>query len=1222
MRRLLPTTILISAALLLAGALACLGAAPASAQALKPWWRINSTSRPSMLQPGTSGVLVVIVENVGDALADAAGEPVTIDDTLPHGLTATGEAHAITPFENEAGAVPCETRQAGAGVVCTFSGAASELVQAQAKLGGLPAFQGIELRIPVDVSEGAAVCEPHSLACERNLVSVSGAGAPPASLSRPVVVSSLAPAFGVADYEFDPEEEGGTPQTQAGSHPFQAAFDVVFDQYLEEGEEDTPPRPVVRVVALPKDLRFKLPPGFVGDPSAIPQCSISKFLKIVRVPQDRDECPADSAVGVVTLGYGLPVTGYKVESLPVFNLEPQPGEPARFGFYIGPIQAGVFIDAAVRSGEDYGVTSTSSNLTQAGATAYAKVTLWGVPGDPRHDAQRGWECLQASALEVSACPAFEGSHPPAFLDMPTSCTGSLLTSGEGDSWQDPGHFVSFASEPVPAMKGCNHLQFVPDIKVTPDGTQASTPTGLDVDVHVPQEGQLNGEGLAQSNIKGIEVTLPDGVTLDPSAADGLQACTANTGSPLDGRLGVPGNQIGYEGSEEFNRESEPGNKTPLFTHYKPESTDAKANGYSESLEPGTNFCPDSAKVATVTIKTPLLPNPVVGAVYLASPQNFNVFPAENPFAAHVAMYIVAEDPVSGSLVKLPGRVELGGEPGASPELAPGQIRSYFEDNPQLPFEDAEVHFFGGERAPLATPDHCGTYTTTAIYTPWDGGTPVSSQSSFQISSGPGGGPCPGSSLPFSPELRSSTTNINAGSFSNLSTTLSRPSGDQDIQSVTLHYPPGLSGLLSGVELCPEPQANQGMCGPNSQIGETIVSVGVGGEPFTVVGGKAYITGPFNGTGSCNTPGSNGCAPFGLSVVNPAKAGPFDLQEGRPVIVRAKIEVNPITAALTITTDEAGAHAIPTIIEGFPLQIEHVNVLVNREHFTFNPTDCTPTKVTGEIKSSENASVPVEDRFQVTNCASLKFTPKFTVSTSGKTSKADGASLISKVTEPNEPQGSQANITKVKVELPLQLPSRLRTLQKACLARVFEANPAACPPESMIGRAVVHTPLLPVPLEGPAIFVSHGNEAFPSLTMVLQGYGVTVDLVGATYISPAGITSTTFKTVPDQPFNSFELTLPEKPYSALAANGNLCKPVKTETVEKKVKVKVHGHKKTVTRKVKESKPTTLIMPNEFVAQSGAVIKQDTKISVTGCKAAKPAKHKKGKKGKKKGKKGKK
>jgi hypothetical protein len=533
------------------------------------------------------------------------------------------------------------------------------------------------------------------------------------------------------------------------------------------------------------------------------------------------------------------------------------------------------------------------------------------------------------------------------------------------------------------------------------------------------------------------------------------------------------------------------------------------------------------------------------------------------------MYLVVKDPVSGVLIKQAGSVSLS---------VTGQITATFPNVPQAPFEDAEVEFFGGERAPLATPAHCGAYTTDAVFEPWSAepadlaALTIHASSTFPITTGPGSASCPGASLPFAPMLSSEATNINAGSFTPLSTTLSRPDGDQPIQSVTLHYPPGLSGLLSGVKLCGEAEANAGTCGPESQIGETIVSVGVGGDPFTVTGGKVYITGPYNGSGPC-TPGAppggtqSSCAPFGLSIVNPAKAGPFDLQEGRPVVVRAKIEVNPLTAALTITTNESGEHAIPHVLEGFELQIQHVNVLINRPGFTFTPTNCSPQKITGTISSAEGASSPVEVPFQVTNCAILKFVPKFQVSTSGKTSKANGASLSVKLSYPNAPFGSQANIAKVKVDLPKQLPSRLTTLQKACLAAVFEANPASCPEASIVGHVKVITPLLPVPLEGPAYFVSHGNEAFPSLTMVLQGYGVTVDLIGSTFIRD-GITSSTFKATPDVPFNIFELTLPEGKYSALAANGDLCK-------------------------------SKLAMPTAIVAQNGMEIHESTPIGVTGC-----------------------
>ncbi len=298
-----------------------------------------------------------------------------------------------------------------------------------------------------------------------------------------------------------------------------------------------------------------------------------------------------------------------------------------------------------------------------------------------------------------------------------------------------------------------------------------------------------------------------------------------------------------------------------------------------------------------------------------------------------------------------------------------------------------------------------------------------------------------------------------------------------------------------------------------------------------------------------------------------------------MIVRAKIEVNPITAALTITSDNEGPYKIPTILDGIPLQIKHVNVTITRPDFTFNPTNCEKAAITGSLDSTEGGISQVSLPFQATNCATLGFTPKFSASTSGKATRVDGTSLNVKLTYPSAPFGSQANIKQVKVELPRLLPSRLPTLQKACTAAQFDSNPAGCPAASIVGHAKATTPLVPVPLEGPAYFVSNGGEAWPNLIVVLQGYGVTIDLVGDTLINKAGVTSSTFKTVPDAPVGSFELNLPAGPYSALTTAGNLC-----------------------TAK-------NLTMPTEFIAQNGAELHQTTKIAVTGCPKAKKTTHKK-------------
>jgi len=642
---------------------------------------------------------------------------------------------------------------------------------------------------------------------------------------------------------------------------------------------------------------------------------------------------------------------------------------------------------------------------------------------------------------------------------------------------------------------------------------ASTPTGLTVGVHVPQEEALYPEGLAPADVKTTTVALPAGVQLSPSAADGLQACS-------EAQIGFTGVDL-QTGTDEFT-----------------------------SSVPS---CPEASKIATVKIKSPLLPNALVGAVYLAAPQNFSGPLLENPFSSLVAMYLVAQDPVSGVLIKLAGKV--------SPDPVTGQLVSTFENTPQLPFEDLELHFFGTARAPLSTPALCGTYTTMASIEPWSGNPPASPSSSFEITSGPNGAPC-SDPQPFAPGFQAGSTNIQAGAFTPFTLTMTRPDADQTLSRVEMQMPPGLLGTLSSVKLCGEPQASQGTCGEESLIGHTVVSVGLGNDPFTVTGGKVYITGSYKG------------APYGLSIVNPAAAGPFVLDEGRPVVVRASISVDPHTAVLRIVSDP-----LPTILDGIPLQIQHVNVAIDRPGFTFNPTNCGKLAITGTLSSSGGASAAVSTPFQVTNCATLVFKPKFAVSTSGKTSRAKGASLHVKLTYPPSP--FDANIAKVKVDLPKQLPSRLTTLQKACTAAVFEANPANCPKESVIGTAKATTPILPVPLEGPAYFVSHGGEAFPSLIIVLQGYGTTVDLVGTTFISKKGITSSTFKTVPDVPVGTFELTLPEGKFSALAANGNLCK-------------------------------SKLAMPTAFVAQNGAEIHESTKIGVTGCSKVKKAKNRKPKK----------
>ena len=401
------------------------------------------------------------------------------------------------------------------------------------------------------------------------------------------------------------------------------------------------------------------------------------------------------------------------------------------------------------------------------------------------------------------------------------------------------------------------------------------------------------------------------------------------------------------------------------------------------------------------------------------------------------------------------------------------------------------------------------------------------------------------------------TNLQAGAFSPFTLTMTRPDADQELGGVEMRMPPGLLGDLSGVKLCEEPQAALGTCGPESEIGSTVVSAGLGNDPVTVTGGKVYITTAYGGGN------------YGLSIVNPAKAGPFMLEEGRPVIVRAEVYVDPHTAALT-RHQRCGAddpRRYPFAVAAHQRDDRTRKVHVQPDQLRADEAH------RAAVKQSEARARAVSSPFQVTNCASLKFEPKLVVSTQGQTSKADGASLTFKLSKPDV-QGSQADVLKFKVDLPKQLPSRLTTLQKACTAAQFNADPAGCPAASVIGHMKVLTPVLPVPLEGPMYFVSNGGEAFPNVIVVLEGYGVTIDLVGDTFISKAGITSSTFNAIPDAPFSTAEVVLPEGPHSALTTN-----------LPEKDHYDLCGQK--------------LTMPTALIGQNGAEIHQSTPINVTGC-----------------------
>ncbi len=1073
-----------SFAVLIAACCTGVGAAPAAASTASPHWQILSQSQPTFFKAGdTSDAYVLIVRNDGGT-PTAQGSTVAVTDMLPAEVTATkvtagGEAangNGLPRYE-----MTCPQAPVTGSVTCTYK---------EGPLQGriLP---GATIVVTITVSIPQVLPAPE-LEKLQSSATVSGGGAPPASVGETTRVDAGPVPFGLSFFDLDTVGEGGEAATQAGSHPFELTASLAFDVSAREtpsagnaGAES----PLAN--AAPKDVEVALPPGLVGDPNAVPKCSQRAFLE-----REELDCPLDTQVGTVKpFFYGT----FPSAVFPVFDIIPPPGQPAELGFSVAGI-GHVPLFFHVRSDSDYGLTAQLNDIPETGPLQGAILTLWGVPADASHDLERegtlgeggqqsGEFCkpevqVKGGVEQQTRCPSDAPATP--FLTLPSLCQASELSAGVlSDSWQAPGPPLQpLLPEPIAAeaITGCEKLSFAPSLTLAPETTQARAPSGYTVAVHVPQN--ETPTALATPDLRSATVSLPAGVVLSPSVANGLRACT-----PAQFAL--------------------------------------------RSLAAAT--CPPQAQIGTVRIATPLLSSPLEGAVFVGQPECAPCTPSDAQHGRLLRLLVQAQG--SGVTVKLEGATTI--------DQRTGQLTARFKELPQLPWEQIQLSLNGGPRAPLANGADCAAPLAASSWlTPYSGESPARPTSeAFELSG------C--SSPQFHPSFIAGTTDNEAGVSSTLTVTLSRSDRDEDLEGVSVRLAPGLLAMLSKVQLCPEAQARAVACGSQSEIGSATIGAGPGADPLFMTAGHVYVTGPYEG------------APFGLSIVVPAVAGPFNLGT---IVVGARIEVNPTTAALTIVSDR-----LPQNVDGIPLQLKTVNLNIDRPGFVFNPTSCAPLAIEGTLTSTGGATARVSSRFQAADCARLAFKPKLTALTHARTSKANGAYLhVRLLAQPRE-----ANIAKVKVDLPRQLPSRLSTLQRACLAAVLEANPAACPAASMVGTATIISPLLHRPLAGPAYLVSHGGSASPDLELVLQGEGVTIDVVGHTTIR-RGVIAAAFETLPDVPISSFDLVLDEGPHSLLAAD----LPARA--------------RRSMCRQ-------RLAMPVTITAQDGAVIKRTPTIAVWRCKA---------------------
>jgi hypothetical protein len=826
--------------------------------------------------------------------------------------------------------------------------------------------------------------------------------------------------------------------TQAGSHP---------DLYLnfEVGSRVDPFIPESCFCNDLKTAKVELPPGFIGNPHAVAECTVEKFVI--------DKCPIDSQVGIARpetlLTDGCCAT---TSWTPVYNLVPQPGQAGLLGFKGYILNFPIYTVLHARTGGDYGLNAEVTGITRFFGLVRYEQEIWGVPASPTHDNNR---YKQGGGFPLGT-PTSSNLPEKPYLSMPTTCAGPLTTTLVTKAY-DKG--VHRAEREWPATTGCDQLGFNPSLAANPSTAQADAPSGLDVALKVPQK--ASPVTPSDSEIKAVKVTMPEGFSVNPNAADGKTSCSDQQ------------------------------------AHVGPFSDDDEAQ------------CPEFAKVGTLALDSWALPEPIAGGIYLGEPKPGNRY-----------RLVIAADGF-GTHIKLPGSVQ------ADPQT--GRLTVTFENLPEAPLTEFDMHFFGSERGLLATPERCGKYAVESEFEPWARNLPNQySTQFFKIDSGPGGEPCPGAQRPFAPGFHAAGETNGAGAHDPFSIYLTRPDGDQNLDTITVKTPPGFSATLKGVPYCPDATLTETaaashtgreelaapLCPADSQVGTSSAGAGAGSRPYYAPG-KVYLAGPYKG------------APLSLAVVTPAVSGPYDLGN---VVNRVALHIDPVTAQVTAVSDP-----LPQIIEGIPLRLRSVLINLDRPNFALNPTSCRPFQVEALLTGTEGASGTGATHFQAANCDALAFAPKLTTTLRGATRRAGFPALRAVLTQ----APGESNISRAVVSLPHSELLEQGHIGTVCTRVQFAAE--ACPQRSVYGRARVVTPILDQPLEGP-VYLRSSNHTLPDLVAALEGPAsqpIKIELSGRIDTDKAGGIRTSFEAVPDAPVSRFVLEMKGGKQGLLTNSQDLC-----------------------------------------------------------------------------------
>jgi hypothetical protein len=906
------------------------------------------------------------------------------------------------------------------------------------------------------------------------------------------IALSAAPAradFGFDDLDVRFLDSEGLVSMPAGSHPFEMRTSFTVNTLEKDGKQF--------VAGALRNLDVFLPAGLTGNPTAVPRCSNLDFLsREVEIEGAKlyPECADATAIGYVDNVLGRDGLPQALSPLAVYNLEPSPGAPAKFGFWVADVP--ITVELGINEAPPYNVQAKLRDTAQTVEVLSSDLIVWGNPADPAHNRLRG-HCLAQEKGDPS-CPAGIATEP--FLTLPRSCTGPLVTIFRATSWwsgdplsPDPPAFFEGRTETEDGFgngtRECSELEFAPHLSVQPTTERADSPTGLAASIEIDDEGIVNPNGRAGADIRKAVVALPEGMTANPSLAAGLAAC----------------------------------------------STQDLAGETLRSL-PGAG-CPQDSKIGTVEVESPVLEDQVLeGQLFIATPNDPSASGQENPFDALLALYVVIKDPELGIILKLPGRIE--------PDPRTGQLVTIFEDLPEQPVSRFRLRLREGGRSPLISPPGCGTHTTTAHFTS-SANQLLTVTSSFEITHGADGA-CP-AGPPFAPGFDAGSADNTAASYSPFSMRLTRRDGDQDLTRFDVDLPPGVVAKLAGVSKCPDSaiaqaKASSGRselvapsCPAGSEIGRLLSGAGAGSQ-LTYVPGKLYLAGPFGG------------APLSVVGIVPAVAGPFDIGT---VVVRQALQIDPRTAEVRV--DGAHSDPIPHILAGIPLRVRDIQAYVDRPKFTLNPTDCDRFAVGAQIwgggidpfSRADDAPVSRSVPFRASDCARLGFKPRLSLSLAGGTKRGDFPALRG-VYRPRP--WKDANLSKLGLRLPTSAFLEQGHFRTICTRVQFAAN--RCPQGAVYGQAKVVTPLLKEPLKGPVYLRSSSHE-LPDLVFDLHGL---IDFEAVFRIdSKDGGIRATFAGAPDAPLSKALVVMQGGRKGLIVNSRNLC----TSTNSAAVKLQAHN-----------------------------------------------------------------